>query len=227
MLLGGYELWILGLLLSLGAAWQVRHTMRKFAAVRNASGRTGGEVARSILDREGLRGVGVECLSGEGGDHYDPRTKTVRLSSSNYRGASVTALSVAAHECGHAIQDAQAFAPLRLRTSFVPVANLAAASVSPLLMLGIIMQWNTVLIQLAILAFAVSVLFHLITLPVEVDASRRALAILDQYGMWTVDEARGGRKVLTAAAMTYVAAALASLLELLRLLLIFGRRDND
>lgn len=201
--------------------------MRKFAAVRNASGKTGGEVARSILDREGLRGVGVECLSGEGGDHYDPRTKTVRLSSSNYRGASVTALSVAAHECGHAIQDAQAFAPLRLRTSFVPVANLAAASVSPLLMLGIIMQWNTVLIQLAILAFAVSVLFHLITLPVEVDASRRALAILDQYGMWTVDEARGGRKVLTAAAMTYVAAALASLLELLRLLLIFGRRDND
>ncbi len=219
---GTYILVIVGMLLCLGASALVRSTMSKYARVRTSYGMSGAEAARRILMQEGLTDVGIECLQGESGDHYDPRTKTVRLSRSNFQGNSVTAVSVAAHECGHAIQHARGYAPLKLRTALVPVASFGSNLGFPLIFLGVLLSWNYTLIQIGIWAFALGVLFQLITLPVEFDASRRALKKIDGYGLMTVEETSGGRKVLTAAALTYVAAAASSALQLLRLVLLFG-----
>lgn len=224
-----YFLVIIGLLLCLGASGLVNSTMKKYSKVRNMSGITGGEAARRILNQEGLYDVQVECLQKEGGDHYDPRTKTVRLSYSNYNSASVTALGVAAHECGHAIQHAGSYAPMSLRSAMVPVVNIGSVLGMPLIFLGVLLSWNQTLIQIGIWAFALTLIFQLVTLPVEFNASRRAIAKVQDYGLLTTEETRGCRKVLTAAAMTYVAAVASSALQLLRLILLFGggRRRND
>ena len=224
-----YFLVLIGMLLCLGASGLVNSTMKKYSRVRNMSGITGGEAARRILNREGLHDVQVECLQKESGDHYDPRTKTVRLSYSNYNGASVTALGVAAHECGHAIQHAESYAPMSLRSAMVPVVNIGSTLGMPLILLGVLLSWNQTLIQIGIWAFALTLIFQIVTLPVEFNASRRAVAKVQDYGLLTTQETAGCKKVLTAAAMTYVAAVASSALQLLRLILLFGggRRRND
>lgn len=223
-----YILVIVGMLICLGASAMVNSAMSRYSKVRNARGMTGAEAARHILNNEGLYNVQVECLSSNSGDHYDPRTNTVRLSSGNYRQASVTAVGVAAHECGHAIQHAKGYAPLNVRSALVPVVNIGSRLGMPLIILGVILSWNQVLIQIGIWAFALAVIFQLVTLPVEFNASARAVAKVEQYGLLTGDETRGCKKVLTAAAMTYVAATASAALQLLRLVLLFGgdrRRD--
>ncbi|WP_318710137.1 zinc metallopeptidase [Candidatus Acetatifactor stercoripullorum] len=224
-----YYLVIIGMLLCLGASALVNSTMRKYARVRNMSGITGAEAARRILNNEGLYNVQIECLSRGSGDHYDPRTNTVRLSQQNYNGVSVTAVGVAAHECGHAIQHAKGYAPLSIRSALVPVVNISSTLGIPLILLGVLLSWNQTLIQIGIWAFALSVLFQLVTLPVEFNASRRAVQKVEQYGLLTSVENAGCKKVLTAAALTYVASAASSILQLLRLVLLFGgnRRRDD
>ncbi len=224
-----YILVIVGMLICLGASALVNSAMSRYSKVRNMSGMSGADAARRILDREGLYDVQVECLREGKGDHYDPRTKTVRLSYQNYHSASVTSVGVAAHECGHALQHSVGYVPLKLRSSLVPVVNIASNLGMPLIFLGVLLSWNQTLIQIGIWAFASAVLFQLITLPVEFNASRRAVAKIDEYGLLTTEENSGCKKVLRAAAMTYVAAAASSILQLLRLVLLFGgnRRRDD
>lgn len=224
-----YYLVLIGMVLCLGASALVNSTMNKYSRVRNMSGITGAEAARRILNNEGLYNVQIECLRNQRGDHYDPRTNTVRLSYDNYNGISVTAVGVAAHECGHAIQHAKDYAPLSIRSALVPVVNIGSRLGLPIIILGVILSWNQTLIQIGIWAFALSVLFQLITLPVEFNASRRAVQKVEEYGLLSAQENTGCKKVLTAAALTYVAAAASSILQLLRLILLFGggRRRDD
>ena len=224
-----YYLVIIGALLCLGASALVNSTMKKYSKVRNMGGITGAEAARRILNQEGLYNVQIECLRNSSGDHYDPRTNTVRLSYDNYNGATVTSVGVAAHECGHAIQHAKGYAPLSIRSALVPVVNIGSNLGLPLILLGVFLSWNQTLIQIGIWAFALSVLFQLVTLPVEFNASRRAVEKIEDYGLLTSAENTGCKKVLRAAAMTYVAAAASSVLQLLRLVLLFGgnRRRDD
>lgn len=224
-----YILVLIGLAISLAASGMVNSAMRKYHQVPNTTGITGAECARRILDNEGLYYVQVEDLGSREGDHFDPAANTVRLSSQNYHGRSVTAMSVAAHECGHAIQHAQEYTPIKIRTALVPVVNIGSQASMPLIILGVILSWNHVLIELGIIAFSLTVVFQLATLPVEFNASSRALERLERYGIVTQQENRGCRKVLSAAAMTYVAGTLAAVLQLLRLVLLFGgdRRRRD
>ena len=204
-------------------------TMGRYSKVRKMRGLTGAEAAGNILNREGLYNVQVECLNSDDGDHYDPRTDTVRLSYNNFNGTSVTAVSVAAHECGHAIQHQQGYVPLTLRPAIVPVTNLGSTLAWPLILIGLFFTSNTgtFLIDLGILCFSFAVLFQLVTLPVEFNASHRALRILGEQGILSDSELPYTRKVLKAAALTYVASAAASILQLLRLVLLFGGRRRD
>lgn len=225
-----YILVIIGLLISLLASAAVKSAMNKYHKVGNSTGLTGAECARRILDNEGLYQVQVEDLGSNDGDHYDPTANAVRLSHRNYYGRTVTAMGVAAHECGHAIQHAQDYVPIRIRTALVPVVNIGSRASMPLIFLGVLLSWNPMLIRLGIIAFSLTVLFQLATLPVEFNASSRALERLERYGIVTQQENQGCKKVLGAAAMTYVAGLLASVLQLLRLILLFsggGRRRND
>ena len=221
-----YILVIIGMLICMGASAMVNSAMSKYSRVRNVRNMTGAEAARQILNNEGLYNVQVECLPSNSGDHYDPRTNTVRLSAGNYNYASVTAVGVAAHECGHAIQHAKGYAPLNIRSALVPVVNIASRLGMPLILLGVILSWNQTLIQIGILAFSLAVVFQLVTLPVEFNASARALRTIDSSFLLEDDERRGAKKVLTAAALTYVAALLMSLVQLLRYLLIFAGRSD-
>ncbi len=222
-----YLLVIIGMVLCLAASARVNSVMKKFGRVPNSTGMTGAEAARRILNNEGLYNVQIECLSGSQGDHYDPRSNTVRLSRENYNGATVTAVGVAAHECGHAIQHAKGYAPLNFRSALVPVVNIGSRLGIPIIILGVILSYNNVLIQIGIWAFSLSVLFQLVTLPVEFNASARAVAKIDQYGLVSAEENNGCRKVLRAAAYTYVAAAASSILQLVRLILLFGNRRRS
>lgn len=224
-----YWLVLLGMVICLAASALVNSTMNKYKKVPASTGINGAEAARRILNDEGLYQVQIECLQADEGDHYDPRSDTVRLSYDVYHGASVTAVAVAAHECGHAIQHAKSYSPLNVRSAMVPVVNIASNLGLPLIVLGVFLGWNQVLIQIGIWAFVLAVLFQLVTLPVEFDASRRAVAKISQYGLLSGQENTGCKKVLTAAALTYVAAAAAAILQLLRLLILFGggRRRND
>lgn len=222
-----YVLVIIGAVICLLASANVNGVMKKYSKVGNSTGLSGAEAARRILNNEGLYHVQVECLNADSGDHYDPRTNTVRLSYSNYSGSSVTAVGVAAHECGHAIQHAQGYQPLNFRTAIVPVVNIGSKLGFPLIILGVLLSWNYVLIQIGIWAFSLSVLFQLVTLPVEFNASSRAIAKIDQYGLMSQTENEGCKKVLRAAAMTYVAAAASSILQLMRLFLLYGRRRRN
>lgn len=224
-----YILVLIGALLCMGASILVNSTMNKYKRVRNSTGLTGAEAAQRILHYEGIYDVQVECLQDEKGDHYDPRDKTVRLSYDVYHNPSVTAVGVAAHECGHAIQHAKGYAPLSIRSSLAPVASIASSLGIPLIILGVILGGSQTLIQIGIWAFVLAVLFQLVTLPVEFNASHRAVAKISQYGLLSEQENTGCKKVLTAAALTYVAAAASSILQLLRLVLLFGggSRRND
>lgn len=222
-----YGLVIIGMVLCLAASAHVKSTMNKYNRMNNALGLTGAEAARRILNNEGLYNVQIECLREDDGDHYDPRTNTVRLSYGNYNKATVTSVGVAAHECGHAIQHAKGYAPLNFRTALVPVVNIGSRLGIPLILIGMLLSWNNVLIQIGIWAFSLSVLFQLVTLPVEYNASARAVEKVAQYGLLTEAENKGCRKVLSAAALTYVAAAASSALQLLRLILLFGNRRRS
>ncbi|MBQ7954273.1 MAG: zinc metallopeptidase [Lachnospiraceae bacterium] len=222
-----YILVLIGTVICLWASARVNSAMKKYAGVRNVSGVTGAEAAQRILQYEGITDVTVECLGHGKGDHYDPRSKTVRLSYENYNYPSVTAISVAAHECGHAIQHHEEYGFLKFRSIFAPVASIGSNLGFPIIFLGILLGWSQSLIEIGILAFSLGVLFQLITLPVEFDASRRALQVVSSYGILTETEKAGGKKVLSAAAWTYVAAAAAAILQLLRLVLLFGGRRRD
>ena len=220
-----YFLLIPGLLLALYAQFKVSSTFAHYKKVPSRVHMTGAEIARAILDSNGCRDVRIERVSGSLTDHYDPENGVLRLSSEVYGSTSVAALGVAAHEAGHAIQDAQDYAPLRIRANLVPVANIGSNMAIPLFMLGLIMSWEP-LTKIGIFAFAFSVLFYLVTLPVEFNASRRAVTVLAS-GYLPQDEVKGVKAVLSAAALTYVAAALQAVLQLLRLVLLANRRHDD
>lgn len=223
-----YLLVILGALFCMLTGVWVNSAMKKYHRTGNTRGLTGAAAAERILRDAGLYDVRVECLSKGAGDHYDPRTRTVRLSYENYNYATVTAVAVAAHECGHAKQHQEAYAPLKLRTAMAPAVSIANYVGMPLIFLGILLSFNQTLINIGIWVFAIAVVFQLVTLPVEFNASARALHNIEISGLLSPAEQPGAKKVLTAAAMTYVAGAAAALLQLLRLMILFGgNRRND
>jgi hypothetical protein len=222
-----YVLVLIGAVLCLLAQAKVSSTFNKYAKVRSRSGMTGAQAAQKILNMSGIYDVQVEHISGQLTDHYDPSNKVLRLSDSVYGSYSVAAIGVAAHECGHAVQHQKGYAPLKLRSALVPAANIGSKAGIPLILLGALLGMNQVLIQIGIWVFSLAVLFQIVTLPVEFNASGRALAMLGNYGMMERDEVKGCRNVLKAAALTYVAAAASAILQLLRLVLLFGRRGND
>ncbi len=212
----GSYLPILILAVALGAItqWFVNSSFRRFSAVPLATGRSGAEVARSMLDAEGLHHVGIEMVSGHLTDHYDPRADVLRLSKDVFQGRTVAAAGVAAHEAGHAVQHARGFLAARARQVLVPTANIGSSLAFPLILGGIFIGLAD-LIMLGVIFFAGAVLFQIVTLPVEFDASRRALASLNTGNVLPDDQVRGARTVLTAAALTYVAATLVAVLQLL------------
>lgn len=222
-----YILVLIGAVLSLIASSKVQSTYRKYAKVRSMSGMTGAQAAEMILKSKGIYDVRVEHVRGELTDHYNPKTKVVNLSDSVYHSQSVAALGVAAHECGHVIQHHENYVPLSIRSALVPAANIGSKAGIPIILLGVLFGYNTFLVQLGIWVFALAVLFQIVTLPVEFNASRRALVCLEEYGMVTGGEKEQSAKVLRAAAYTYVAAAASAILQLLRLVMLFGRRDRD
>lgn len=222
-----YILIIIGILLSLLASAKLKMTFSKYSRVGNARGITGAQAAEQLLRAEGIYDVRVEHIAGNLTDHYSPQEKVLRLSDSVYNKTSVAAVGVAAHECGHAMQHRDEYAPLKIRGSLVPAVNIGAQLSWPLIFIGLVLSGAQVLIQAGIILFSLTVLFQLVTLPVEFNASRRALVSLERHGILQTQEVKSTRKVLSAAALTYVAAAAASILQLLRLLLLFGGRRND
>lgn len=223
-----YILVLIGAVLSLIASAKVNSTFNKYQRVRSASGMTGAEAAQRILHQNGIYDVAVEHVRGNLTDHYDPKNKVLRLSDATYASNSVAAVGVAAHECGHALQHNVGYLPLRIRSAIVPAANIGSRLGIPIILLGVLLGSNYFLIELGIWVFSLAVLFQIVTLPVEFNASNRAMVMMERYGILSGDELRTTRKVLSAAAMTYVAAAASSVLQLLRLVLLFGgnrRRD--
>ena len=216
-----YGLVLIGILITGLAALNVRTTFARYSKIPNSRGLTGMDVARMMLEQAGIYDVSIQPIQGNLTDHYSPREKVLRLSESVYSSTSVAAIGVAAHECGHALQHKEGYAPLRLRSISVPLANIGAWLSWPVIILGIALDWFG-LAQLGIYLFAFVVAFQLITLPVEFNASRRALTVLETGGYLSSEELSGSRKVLTAAAMTYVAALLSTILQLLRLIMIVG-----
>ena len=225
-----YLLVLAGAVLCMLASAKVQSTFSKYAKVYSRTGMSGAEAARRLLDSQGIYGVSIERVSGNLTDHYDPRSKVLRLSETVYGSTSVAAIGVAAHECGHAMQDAFGYLPLRLRSAFVPIANFGSRFWIVPILIGMFFGGSTgsFMLQLGIWVFALAVLFQLITLPVEFNASGRALRLLNEQGILYREEVRQTRNVLSAAALTYVASAASALLQLLRLIILFGgRRNND
>lgn len=212
---------------ALWAQWKVQHTYQKFSKVRAANGLTGREMAQAIMRRNGVNDVAVEEVGGVLSDHYDPRIKKVRLSTHNYRESSIAGIAVGAHEVGHVLQHAQGYAPLMIRSAVAPVAGFGSMLAFPLFFIGILFGGSSakLFMDLGILLFTGAVLFHLVTLPVEFDASKRALVQLTESGSLAPDEVSGAKKVLDAAALTYVAAAAMAALQLLRLVMIRNSRN--
>ena len=222
-----YILVLAGAVLSMIASSNVKTTYAKYGQIRSHSGMTATAAARRILDNAGLSHVRIERIAGDLTDHYSPKELVLRLSDTTINSTSIAAIGVAAHECGHAIQHDKKYAPLTFRNTIVPVVNLGSKLSWPMIMLGLILGFAG-LLDLGIILFSFSLFFQLLTLPVEFNASSRALQILEQSNMLYDEELRGAKKVLSAAAMTYVAAAVATLLSLLRLIILFGgRRRND
>lgn len=223
-----YILVILGAVICMIASSGVNSTFKKYSAVRSMSGLTGKEAAEKILRHNGIFDVAVEHVPGNLTDHYDPRHKILRLSDATYNSTSVAAIGVAAHECGHALQHAENYSPLTIRGALVPIANFGSQLAWPLIIIGIFLNGNTgmMIINAGIICFSAAVLFQLITLPVEFNASRRAVVQIGETGMLGDDELSHTKKVLKAAAMTYVASAVAGILQLLRLILIAKRNDD-
>jgi Zn-dependent membrane protease YugP len=219
---------LIGIGITLLASLRVKSTFSKYSRVRSRSGLTGAQAAEKILYNSGIYDVRIERIQGGLTDHYDPKNKILRLSDSVYGQDTLAAIGVAAHECGHAIQHKNSYAPLAIRSAIVPVANIGSMAAWPVIIFGILMSYNQFLINLGIILFSAAVLFQIITLPVEYNASKRAIARLSETGILYGDELGQSKKVLDAAALTYVAAAAATILQLLRLIILFGggrRRD--
>ena len=224
-----YFLVIIGAVICLLAAAHVNNTFKKYSKYRSMSGMTGAQAAQRILNAAGIYDVEIRHISGNLTDHYDPRNKTLSLSDSVYGSASVAAVGVAAHECGHAIQHQKNYAPLTIRGAIVPVANIGSTLAWPLILIGLFISSRSgqALITAGIICFSLAVLFQIVTLPVEFNASRRAVRILGETGILGEQELGYTRKVLGAAALTYVAGAASAILQLLRLILLFGGRRDD
>lgn len=225
-----YILVVIGAVICMIASARVKGTFNKYSQLRSMSGMNGAQVAQRVLQAAGIYDVQVRHVSGSLTDHYDPRTKTVNLSDPVYNATSVAALGVAAHECGHAIQHAKSYAPLSIRSALVPIANFGSMLAWPVILIGLLFNTRSsgLIIDIGILLFSAAVLFQLVTLPVEFDASRRALVMLRTQGILADDELRYTRRVLKSAALTYVASAAAAILQLLRIILITnGRRRDD
>lgn len=225
-----YILVLIGAILCMAASAKVNSTYNKYSKVRSMTGMTGAQVAQKILQYNGIYDVQIEHVRGNLTDHYDPSKKVLRLSDSVYGSTSVAAIGVAAHECGHAVQHQVGYVPIKIRSALVPAANIGSKLGLPLILLGVIFGGaGSTLAQIGIWVFALAVLFQIVTLPVEFNASGRAIKMLDQYGILHHQEVGHVKKVLSAAAFTYVAAAASAILQLLRLVLIFGggrdRRD--
>ena len=219
-------------ILSLWASASVNSTFKKYSQVLSCRRITGAQAAQRVLSVNGVSGVRVERVSGHLSDHFDPRTNVIRLSDSVYDSTSVAAIGVACHEAGHAVQYANSYAPMKLRAAIIPVTNIGSRLAMPLILLGVLlnvfMGASYVLVYAGIACFGLSLLFQVVTLPVEFNASRRAMSTIADAGILTDEEQRGARKTLTAAAMTYVAATAVALMQLLRLIMMFGgRRRND
>lgn len=221
-----YFLVLVGAVISMIASSKVKTTYAKYGRVASRNGLNATDAARTILDNAGLRHVRIERIAGDLTDHYSPKELVLRLSDTTYNSRSIAAIGVAAHECGHAIQHAKQYAPLNIRNAIVPVVNLGSKLSWPMILIGLLLGF-TGFLDLGIILFSLTLIFQLITLPVEFNASSRALKILDGSNMLYDEELRGAKKVLSAAAMTYVAAAVASLLSLLRLIILFGGRRRD
>lgn len=220
-----YWMILVGALIALYAQIRVSLAYSKWSKIPSSTNMTGAQIARQILDSNGCQNVRIEAIDGKLTDHYDPQDGALRLSSEVYGSTSIAALGVAAHEAGHAIQDAQSYAPLRIRTAIVPVANIGSGAAIPLFILGQVFSWQP-LVEIGILCFALAVLFYVVTLPVEFNASGRAIAVLSESYL-PENEVKGVKAVLSAAALTYVAAALQALLQLLRLIILANNNRDD
>ena len=216
---------IIGMVISMAASAYVKSTFSKYDKISSRDYITGTKAAQYILESQGINNVGVQAIAGDLTDNYNSGNKMLSLSQATAQSTSVAAIGVAAHECGHAVQDAKGYLPLRIRHAIVPVANIGSAVSIPLILIGVLLR-GSFLINLGILAFSLAFIFQLVTLPVEFDASRRALRILADGGLLTEEEVPQARKVLFAAALTYVAAAVATLLQLLRLIILFGNNNR-
>ena len=219
-------------ILAMWASANVNSTFKKYSQVLSSRQLTGADAARRILSFHGISGVAVEQVSGNLTDHYDPRSQIIRLSDSVYNSTSVAAIGVACHEAGHAVQYAQHYTPIRLRAAIIPITNIGSRLAMPLILLGLLLglgeTYSNTFVYLGIACFGLSLVFQLITLPVEFNASRRALQCIQDTGLLSEAEQKGARKTLTAAALTYVAATAVSLAQLLRLIMLFGgRRRRD
>nr|WP_130790107.1 zinc metallopeptidase [Lachnoclostridium pacaense] len=222
-----YILVLIGVIVSMMASAKLNATYQRYSAVRSMCGMTGAEAAKRLLNSQGIYDVTIRRVPGNLTDHYDPRFKTVNLSDAVYGSTSIAAIGVAAHECGHAMQDATDYSPLRIRAALVPAANLGSQLAWPLILIGLLLgSGGSGLAMAGIVLFSLAVLFQLVTLPVEYNASHRAVTLLDSTGILAGQEVGQTRSVLNAAALTYVAAAAASILQLLRLLMIFNRRRD-
>ena len=225
-----YFLVLIGVILSLIASARVKGTFNKYSQMRNSRGMTGAQAAEQVLHGAGIYDVRIEHVAGNLTDHYDPRNKVLRLSDTVYGQTSVAAVGVAAHECGHAIQHAKGYGPLKFRNVLVPVANFGAKIAWPLILVGLLINSESswFIMQAGIIAFSLAVLFQIVTLPVEFNASNRAIRVIADSGIMYGEEIVAAKRVLSAAALTYVAAAASSILQLLRLVLLAGgRRRND
>lgn len=218
-------------ILALWASANVNSTFQKYSKVHSLRRITGADAAQRVLAANGVTGVRIEQTGGHLTDHFDPRTNVIRLSNEVYAGTSTAAIGVACHEAGHAVQYAQHYAPMKLRAAIIPATNLGSKLAMPLILIGVLLsafyQMSYTLIYVGIACFGLSLLFQLVTLPVEFNASRRAMQAISGANILTEEEQRGARKTLTAAALTYVAATAVALMQLLRLILIFGGRRRD
>ena len=229
-----YFLVIIGAVICMIASARVKSTYNKYSQYRSASGMTGAQAAQRILNSAGIYDVTIQHVSGNLTDHYDPRTNVIRLSDSVYDNTSTAAIGVACHEAGHAVQYAESYAPIKLRAAIIPVTNIGSKLAMPLILIGLLLSYaanvSYFFVYLGIACFGLSLVFQLVTLPVEFNASHRALVAIDEGGLLTEEEQKGAKKTLTAAALTYVAATATALAQLLRLLVIFGgngRRRRD
>ena len=225
-----YILIVIGMVICLVAQAHVNSTFKKYSIVQSNSGLTGAQAAKRILESQGIYDVTIQHIAGKLTDNYNPRNKVLSLSSSTYNSTSVAAIGVAAHECGHAIQHDRGYAPIAVRNALVPFANWGSRLSWILIIVGIIFYGQgtgQTMIDIGIFAFSLAVLFQLVTLPVEFNASGRAIKVLESTGIFGTSELKCTKKVLGAAAMTYVAAAASSILQLLRLVILFGGRRDD